>query len=146
MSKKIIIILSAIVLTVLAYLAINSFYPKPIEGQKSIYISIYDETTNTIVLEKEAFKTTAKTLGEFFDEKHDGITISLVGSPLNRAIEVFNGIDSGLNNPEGPWLLYSSDNNQSCVSNGFCLGVDSLPIYDGDYFSFKLVSTFDFLE
>ena len=42
----------------------------------------------------------------------------------------------------GPWWLYSSENNASCVEAGYCDAADSLKVADGDSFTFILTSEF----
>ncbi|MBE6107292.1 MAG: DUF4430 domain-containing protein [Erysipelotrichaceae bacterium] len=37
---------------------------------------------------------------------------------------------------KGPWWMYTSDNNESCVEAGYCLGASELEVADGDKFTF----------
>ncbi len=37
---------------------------------------------------------------------------------------------------KGPWWVYTSENNESCVQAGYCLGASELKVADGDEFSF----------
>ncbi len=43
---------------------------------------------------------------------------------------------------KGPWWLYESDNNTSCVNAGYCDGISTLEIEDNDNFTFKLTSEY----
>ena len=138
MFKKLLIALIAAAIVALAYCGINKLIPNPpVEtGIKKIYITLIDEISDEVLMDKVEFSTDAETLGEFFDEDHEGISIVLGESAFGHSIDAFNGLISNLNNPTGPWIMYSSENNQSCMLNAFCLGIDDLPIYDGDFFVF----------
>ena len=39
---------------------------------------------------------------------------------------------------KGPWWVYTSENNESCVQAGYCVGASELKVADGDEFSFTL--------
>lgn len=39
---------------------------------------------------------------------------------------------------KGPWWMYESSNNESCVKMGYCDGASNLVIQDGDEFVFTL--------
>ena len=138
MFKKILAAFVVIAIVVLGYFAIDSLKPKPVVGKKQITITLVDKITGEVVIDKQVFTTDAETLGGFFDEDHKGIDVTMSTSAYGRAIEDFNGLDGDMASATGPWIVYESENNQSCVANGFCTGIDELPIYDGDYFVFSL--------
>lgn len=43
---------------------------------------------------------------------------------------------------KGPWWLYDSKNNDSCVNAGYCDGASNLVVEDGDSFTFRLTSEY----
>ena len=137
MFKKILAGLAIIAVVVIGYFAIDSLKPKPVAGQKKITITLVDKINDKVIIDKKTFTTTAETLGGFFDEDHKGINVTLSSSDFGRAIDDFNGLDGDMASATGPWITYESANNQSCVANGYCTGIDDLPIYDGDDFVFS---------
>lgn len=44
--------------------------------------------------------------------------------------------------PDGPWWTYDSENNETCIKEGYCPAASSLPISDGDKFVFNLSSNY----
>ncbi len=137
MKNKIIVIILAIVATIGIVFAINMTMPKKDVGNKTIYVTLIDETTNKTLLDKQSYKTDAETLGLFLDEENTDLVVVLTKYSFGRAIEVINGLKGDMNNPAGPWIIYTSSNNKACLAAGFCTGVDELPIYDKDEFVFK---------
>ena len=144
MRKKLLTIVFIVVVGCLVVFGINRMMPKPPEGTKTIYITLIDRTTEQTIIDNQAFETSSLTLGKFFDENQQGLILVLGDHGFGRSIDEFNGLISDMSSPSGPWIVYSSENNQSCVSNGYCLGIDDLPIYDGDYFVFEYTSEFTF--
>ena len=117
---------------------------------KTIYLTFVDKINGVTLIDNQAFSTQRVTLGGFLEEDHPEFVIILSKwGEQGRAIVAFNindhGYVSDFASTTGPWIMYSSDNNESCVANGFCLGIDNFHIADGDRFVFEYtdVSIFD---
>lgn len=141
MNKKILKILIAIIIFIIATTAYQ-FISKPQtnEGLKEITIEVIDKRNNstTVILEKTTYKTDALFLGELIDEiNQKEILFELNGSKsdtFGRMIRAVGGIQE--NPSSNQYWIFESTNNQSCVSAGFCTGIDLLPIGDKDHFVF----------
>ena len=144
MRKKIIIALLAIIVVVSGYLFLKSFKPKVESGSKMIYVTLINEVAGETLIDNQAFKTDALTLGQFLDETHEGLSITIGDGGFARSIDEFNGLVSDLTSTTGPWLVYESPNNQACALSGFCNVIDEVPIYDQDHFIFKYIDSFSF--
>ena len=144
MRKKIFIGLLGVVVVALLYGLVDHFILKAPShpGEKTIYITFVDDINKETIIDKQAYKTKAETLGAFFDEGHEEFTVILDGGgELGRAIVGMiidrQGFTSDFASATGPWIMFGSDNNESCVANGYCLGIDNFPIADGDRFVFE---------
>ena len=117
--------------------------PPTTEGQKEITILIsapdyFNEITVT---------TDTLTLGGLLAElSEQGIlSITLDGSSgdvFGRTLVEISGHQT-VDWTSGPWWVFNSPNNQSCLEAGFCAGIDQTPITDGDIFEFEFISSFD---
>lgn len=137
MTKKRLIIILVAIATICGIITIfNLTQPKAPVGEKTLYITLIDKTTDTILINKEEYHTSSNTLGEFLNEQHPNLHVVLSDHGFGRSIDEINGLIGDLQNANGPWIMYYSTNNLSCVNNGYCLGVDDLPIYDLDDFEF----------
>ena len=142
MRKKLLIAALAVLTVILAYFALTKLPPQQQSGQKTVYITLLDEMSEQVIIDKQAYKTSATTLGSFFDENPQGISVKLEASSFGRFILEINGLDGS--KAEGPWILYDSPNNQVCLASGLCSGIDDLPIFDGDEFVFRYTLTYSF--
>lgn len=117
--------------------------PETVEGQKTLELNFYDNREGD---KKEVISSTVKLvdqdnalfLGDAIDninDKHEDITILLEGSDFGRFILGVNDLKTE-NMEKGPWWGYTSENNAQCLAEGFCTGIDSLAIFDGDVFDF----------
>lgn len=140
--KKIIAIIAMIAFVVVAYFGIRFLMPKPVTGDKTISITLIDQTADEdkILIDKKTFKTDALTLYELLNENQKELKVIFGDSGFGHTVDEIFGLVGDMSSANGPWILYESANNESCVTNGFCLGVDELPIYDGDDFTFKFTS------
>ncbi len=138
MNKKIGIILGVVATAILLVLTLDSNLFQKEVGEKIITLNIKDDVNNVIVLELEEFDTDTLTLGEFFDEYQEELAVVTSTGEWGRSLDEIKGLKGDIYNPAGPWLLYSSDNNQACIDAGYCPGIDSLPIADGDIFNITL--------
>ena len=145
MFKKILVAILGVVLALLLYSGIDSLLKKNVTNSdvKTIYITFVDRTQESplTIIDKAAFATDAEYFIDFFAKEHENFDVVIAESPFGHTVEAINGYVGDMASATGPWILYSSDNNLSCVANGFCLGIDDLPIYDGDHFVFSY--TFD---
>lgn len=140
--KKLIAIISMIVAVAIIYFGIRFFLTKPETGNKTIYITLIDQTAdedNTLI-DNKAFKTDALTFYEFLDEEKKELKIIFGDSGFGHTVDEIYGLAGDMSSANGPWILYESPNNKSCVANGYCLGVDELAIFDDDSFIFKFTS------
>ncbi len=144
MRKKIVIALLLLVAVLSSYFYLKSLSPKVEDGTKTIYVTIIDEIAGVTLIDKRPYETTALTLGQFLDESHDGMSVTISEGTFARSIDEINGLYSDLYSSTGPWIVYESPNNQACALSGFCDAIDEVPIYDQDHFIFKYVDSFSF--
>lgn len=136
MKKKIIVLLSLVILTVLSIFLFDRFFkPTRYEGGKEIFITIIIDETQEILFEG-SLKTDTETLGELMDEAKE-LQMETEEASFGRFIISLKGQEQG-DIATGPWWLYESENNKVCVQSGYCPGIDELPIQDGDQFKFEL--------
>ena len=79
-----------------------------------------------------------KTLADFLILATD-LQVVLEDSSYGNLITSILGFEQS---DKGPWWLYESTTNKSCVNAGMCDGVDNLIIENNDQFTFKLTSSF----
>ncbi|MFV0498465.1 MAG: hypothetical protein ACK5NF_00275 [Bacilli bacterium] len=147
LNKKILLALVVALVGTAVFIYIESLLPQTTTGEKTITISFVDEVSNPTItiFENLEYQTNSLTLGQFLDEiKEDkDIKIGCTDSQYGRCIEGIGSLLSDFNNAEGPWILYSSQDNQSCLNVGYCPGIDELAINDGDNFQFTFTNTFE---
>ncbi len=109
-----------------------------VQGAKAITIIVKDEQ-ETVLLDK-VVHTDAETLGDLLDELAEDqvITIELAGEQSDVYGRYIVSMFDKMGGTNGPWWLFESDNNPTCVSQGFCNGIDKNPIQDQDVFVFFL--------
>lgn len=117
--------------------------PETVEGQKTLELHFYDnregDKQEVASLEVQLVdKDNALFLGDAIDkvnETNEDVAILLEGSDFGRFILGVNDLETE-NMEKGPWWGYTSENNAQCLEEGFCTGIDSLAIFDGDVFDF----------
>jgi len=139
MKKKIFGIALAAVLLVGGLFAIKLYQDSQlVQGAKAITIIVKDDQ-DTVLLDK-VVRTDAETLGELLDELAEDkiITIELAGDQSDVYGRYIVSMFDKMGGTNGPWWLFESDNNTTCVNQGFCNGIDKNPIRDQDVFVFFL--------
>lgn len=142
------ILIAAVLCLVLVGVVYQFTKPKTVEGQKEVTLIIVVQTEEGEEnIASEIVKTDAETLGELLEEVNkDGIiTVELSGSKddqYGRSLVKIGEYET-LDWNTGPWWLYNSTTNETCVSAGYCSGIDFTPIYDGDIFEFIFTSSFE---
>ena len=107
-------------------------------GQKEVQITI--KVDDQVIYEAKE-KTDASTLGNLLKEMNDEGDIKVVTE--NGQYGTFitaMGVDEVFSqdmNAQKFWT-YTSENNKTCVADGYCSSVDTLNIYDQDKFVFEL--------
>ena len=129
MKKKVWYVLGAVLLIALGVWGIGALLPhqEASAGEKSITIDSYD-------------KTDAKTLSEFMKEEKDVKAVVEQGEYGSLLTEIY-GLKQDME--KGPWLVYDSDNNASCLEAGMCPAMDEVVLKDGDHFRVELISSFE---
>jgi hypothetical protein len=139
MKKKIFGIALAAILLVGGLYAIQLYQDSQlVQGAKAITIIVKDDQ-DTVLLDK-VVRTDAETLGELLDELAEDkiITIELAGDQSDVYGRYIVSMFDKMGGTNGPWWLFESDTNPTCVSQGFCNGIDMNPILDQDVFVFFL--------
>jgi len=142
-TKKILVILGLVVVVALGIFGANQIFFPTEKGAKQITISVIDEMTNKVIIDKKVVRTDALELGELLTEQAEKLDIVMQDGSFGRYVESISGLTGDMNSKTGPWILYSSPNNEACKSAGWCPGVDDLPIMDQDEFIFKLTDKFE---
>ncbi|SJZ34659.1 DUF4430 domain-containing protein [Anaerorhabdus furcosa] len=142
MKKKIIIALSIVAVILLAGFGFNQLMPKQEAqiGDKAINITVVDKV-NDAELYSGTIHTDAETLGDALAEAEE-LKMKTEDSTYGRFIVSLCDVEQGPQE-SGPWWLYESTNNETCKSQGMCLGIDETMIKDGDDFTFNLVDSFN---
>ena len=137
--KQILAIVAAAVVFVGLYFGVKELSkPEVVLGEKVIEIIIKDQESEVVF--EESFDTDAGLLGELIDEinltKEDLFILQgTVDSEFGRFIEAIKIVEL----KEGEFWVYESAHSLICQAEGFCPGIDALPIQDGDDFLFKVL-------
>ena len=139
----------ALIIAIGLVFAVKALFPTQIEvGEKTIQITVlvqHDDGSMKTIFD-QSVKTDAEYLADLLLELNDNsvLSVTLAGEatdPYGRSLIAINNIEI-TNWEAGPWWLYNSDNNPDCVAVGYCSGIDSCPVYDGDVFVFSYTSTY----
>lgn len=131
------------------FFAVKTFFPTQTEvGEKTVQITVLvqqDDGSMEKIFD-QSVKTDSEYLAGLLTELNENniLSVTLSGEatdPYGRSLIAINDIET-TNWETGPWWLYNSDNNTDCVAAGYCSGIDSCPIYDGDNFVFSYTSTY----
>ena len=122
--KKIILgIAILVVLVVGAVFAYKTFSPKPVQGSKSITVTVIDDKGNNTTYEN---KTDAEFLREALEEI-EGLTIEGDESEYGLFVKTINGVTADYDANGAFWSF--SVNGELCNN-----GIETQPVYDGDSF------------
>lgn len=102
------------------------------KNKKTIYIDVQSATQDVHM----KHTSEASTLLELLQE--EGFDVEIKEGVYGAYLESFRG--EAQNMEEGPWWVYSSENNQDCVSQGMCPSLDQVHLKDKDKFFFSLTS------
>lgn len=140
MKRKIGITVFVLCLLGIIVLGINALTTRETKkGSKQIDVKVVDNTNDKVLFEDTLY-TDALTLDELLKEQK-AFDIQLKEGTYGIEIESIEGLKNDF--VQGPWWLYESDNNQSCVKEGYCPIMDELPIRDRDSFTFKYTKDFN---
>lgn len=136
--KKLWIALLAIVLVVGAFFIFqsNDFF-QGAEGEKEIFITVKNEETNEVLLDKESFHTDAKTLGDFLEEKKEELGVVMEDSEYGRYVTTVKDLAS-TDMTNGPWWMYAyqSPSKDLDMAVGEAPGVDEVGLSNQDEVTF----------
>ena len=122
--KKIILgIAILVVLVVGAIFAYKTFSPKPVQGSKSITVTVIDDKGNNTTYEN---KTDAEFLLDALEEI-EGLTIEGDESEYGLFVKTINGVTADYDANGAFWSF--SVNGELCNN-----GIETQPVYDGDSF------------
>lgn len=108
----------------------------------TLKLLIKDEVNDKVLLDEEvSVDKDVKTLYEFLESAKD-LEVETEDGQYGKTILGIKGLKTE-DFQKGPWWLYESDTNESCVAMGMCDAVDALEIKDGDVFTFKYTNTFN---
>lgn len=111
------------------------------DTKTTLQITIKDEVNNKELFNGEvSVQGKAKTLADFLD-KAEELNVEMEDGQYGKTIMGMEGVKTEDFNA-GPWWLFESKNNESCVAAGQCDGASNLKIKDGDDFTFKYTSSF----
>ena len=112
---------------------------------------VKDETVGSVTItltiedtlnQKELFSGTVSaqgsdlTLADVLTANADKLQLVSEDSTWGMQINGLMGVET-TDWDKGPWWLYTSENNASCVDAGYCTGASELKVADGDEFSFS---------
>lgn len=141
MKKKIIIAVIDILIVLCVVLGIRAITQGTAsKGDKSIEITVVDESDQGKELLKETLDTDAANLTDLLKEKED---LKAVIEDGTYGAYLTSLAGKAQDAEKGPWWVYESDNNEICVKGGMCPAMDEVLIQDGDRFVFKLTASFE---
>lgn len=105
---KIIIAIIVILVVIGGIFAINKVTTeKKLAGEKTISITVENQTNNQILLKDKVFHTNAKTLSEFLTENKEPLKVDMIKqAPYGDFLLGFYGLKT-TNMDKGPWWMYS---------------------------------------
>lgn len=115
----------------------------PTEEVIQIHFTIIDASqSEDEVLFDEAVVVSAncETLADVINEAKD--ELNAVTEDGAYGMQIMGLMGKECNWDKGPWWLYDSENNDSCVNAGYCDGASNLVVEDGDSFTFRLTSEY----
>ena len=110
------------------------------KGDKEITVTVVDQTKDS---EEEVFNkklyTDAEDLTSFLKEQTE-LKAEIEDSTYGSLLTSICSLDQDME--KGPYLVFESDNNQTCKDYGMCPAMDDVVLEDGDSFTFKLIAGF----
>lgn len=124
-NTKIILGVLALVLAVIALAAVYFiFSPKPVQGSKSITITVIDDKQTTTAYE---LSTDAEFLRQAMEET-EGLTFSGTEGEFGLMIDTVNGVVADYNTNGAYWSFTVNGQYSNC-------GIDTQPVMDEDVFA-----------
>jgi hypothetical protein len=135
-TKKIILAIVAIALVAGVFLGINKFFQGS-DLEKSIYITVVNDTTGEVLMEKTKFKTEQETLGDFLEENKEKLNVKMTDTQYGRFLDGLLGLETA-DMTNGPWWMYSYKSKEKNLDMkiGEAPGVDSIGLNEGDEIEF----------
>jgi hypothetical protein len=132
--------LLAILIVIGGYFAVNNFMGGA-KGDKTIVITIKDDSTNKVIVDKKKFKTDAVNLGDFLAENKEELKVDMPDSQYGRFVSGLMDIKT-TDMTKGPWWMYSykSPSQSLDMKVGEAPGVDTLGLHDKDEVEFIFTS------
>ncbi len=115
---------------------------EPKEGEITLNIKIIDETAEAgIVLfdDQVVVNAACETLADVLVE---AVELQAITSESEYGLTLESLMDISTDWQKGPWWVYESDNNDSCIALGMCDSINKTPIEDKDNFIFMFTSEF----
>ncbi|SKA89042.1 protein of unknown function [Clostridium sp. USBA 49] len=102
-------------------------------GNKTIVITIKDDTSNKVLVDKKKYKTDAENLAQFLDQYKDEFQVEMQNSQYGRFIVGLKGLKTTDMN-KGPWWMYSYNSPSQNVKMkiGEAPGAEQLGLHDKD--------------
>lgn len=148
MKKNLMRIGFASILAIGLFLVSKAYIFPSIIGNKEVQITITVEQENTdpLVVLEASYRTDAEFLGDLLEEisTEENIDFQFAGNKTDSFGRYIVGIGPYVTTDSavGPWWLYNSSTNQSCITAGFCNGIDLQDIQDQDVFEFNFTSSY----
>ncbi|HOK62865.1 MAG TPA: hypothetical protein PK083_06325 [Soehngenia sp.] len=135
-TKKIILTILAIALVVGVFFGINKYFQGS-DLDKTIYITIINDTNGEVLMEKTKFKTEKETLGDFLEENKEKLNVKMTDTQYGRFLDGLLGLETA-DMTKGPWWMYTYKSEEKGLEMkiGEAPGVDSLGLNDGDEIEF----------
>ncbi|MEG0823310.1 MAG: hypothetical protein RR929_02160 [Erysipelotrichaceae bacterium] len=136
LKNKIIVAVAIVIVGALAVFGFDYFTKRAelSKGDKSIEIIVKDEVNNKEVYH-ETIRTNATTLDALLAETKE-LKVVVEEGQYGKFMTSIVDLKQDMN--KGPWILYESANNQSCIDGGnFCPSINQVVLKDKDVFTFK---------
>lgn len=115
----------------------SSDSPSADETQRvAINLKIEDAVNQTQLFEGEIYAEGENlTLEDVLNANAQQLQLESEKTAYGMQINGLMGVETADWN-KGPWWMYTSENNASCVEAGYCTGASELKVADGDEFTF----------
>lgn len=114
---------------------------KETKNTMTLNITVKDEVNKKELYNGEVrVEGKVETLADFL-EKADELEVVMEDGQYGKTIMGIKGVKTE-DFQKGPWWLYESSNNESCVAAGQCDAASTLKIKDGDQFTFTYTASF----
>ncbi|TJX64197.1 DUF4430 domain-containing protein [Soehngenia saccharolytica] len=135
-TKKIILAILAIALVAGVFFGINKYFQGS-DLEKDIYITVINDTTGEVLMEKTKFKTEKENLGDFLEENKEKLNVKMTDTQYGRFLDGLLGLETA-DMTNGPWWMYSYKSKEKGLDMkiGEAPGVDSIGLNEGDEIEF----------